>query len=645
MGFSLQACKDAVCMEDDGRCRIFTARLSSCSPRLSVPAEGQIKYGSLACSHTNQFLCCLLDEVESDESTIAEQGRMSIAKCCDVVLSDALANGIEWLVLPAHVGVDYPSLPQLVQSARNATGQVQHQESELQLLLKVHALAAEQSKAGQGHVDWSTVALEARKSRCKQLDDLPSYLGYVQKWGGGESMEFVHALRDYFASHVPANRHVPADTFRALAALKMPADKLCPLFVTAVIKTQASCPMAKVVDRQCRYISAGDIGSLVKAKFFAMHEAEDLLRTCRQMLHGKLQSNPSPVASALVALLGKLDTSMVRVVLDKDCSSIKNLALHAPKGAAHLFVIELQGLLPRPPDVFSPWAADVAAVERAAAAAVSKSRAGSSTDRRPNVVQYKADAAVGAPQLLLASGGYQPGVFICDPNDGQVGEITKISEAGSVHVKFHSRTAVVPFAEAGTWILHKAPVILQVRRFPYHDVADFAEGAAKAACCAAFAWLSTRGMPNYQSMIECRSRPKKGVFENMSVKKLQLPLDTFKFACIEAGAAAPASSHLVGFEGVNVYACPPNGLPAGTAIAAWHVNTSAVEGESNMHVAYVSVKTKSGKKDGKGEVIELNIKVPILQSAAEIKGGEELVLFRPRVERQKEGGTVGFDRF
>ena len=75
------------------------------------------------------------------------------------------------------------------------------------------------------------------------------------------------------------------------------------------------------------------------------------------------------------------------------------------------------------------------------------------------------------------------------------------------------------------------------------------------------------------------------------------------------------------------------------------MNTSAVEGESNMHIAYVSVKTKSGKKDGKGEVIELNIKVPILQSAAEIKGGEELVLFRPRVERQKEGGTVGFDRF
>lgn len=641
MGFSLQACKDAVCMEDDGRCQSFTARLSSCSPRLSAPVEGQIKYGSLACSHTNQFLCCLLDEVESEESTIAEHGRMSIAKCCDKVLRDALTGGIEWLVLPAHVGIDYPSLPQLIQAARNATGQVQHQESELQLLLKVHALAAEQSKAGQGHVDWTIVSLEARKSRCKQLDDLPAYLGYVQKWGGGESVEFVHGLRDFFASSVPANRRLSADTFKALAALKMPADKLCPLFVTAIVKTQASCPISKVVDRTCRFISAGDINSLVKAKFPAMQEAEALLRTCRQMLQGKLQSNPAPVASVLAILLGRLDTNMARVVLDKETSSIKNLVLHTPQGVAHKFALELEGLLPLPPAASSPWAADVAAAERAAAAAVPKAPASSLSfaDRRPNVVQYRHDAAVAAPQMLLMGGGYVPGVRICDPQDGEVGEIVKITEVGDMHVKLKAKTTVVMFAEVGCWLMYKEPVVLQVCRFPFQAATEFEEGAAKAACCVAFSWVSDHGMPDYESMIECRAKPKKGVFAKVSAKRLQLPLDTHKFVCVAAGGVPPASSHPVIFASVNVHACSPS-VPAGAAIAAWHVNTCFVEAEANMAVVYVSVKTRAGKKDGKGDAAEHVIKVPILQSIAKIKEGEELMLFRPRVVRDKEGATL-----
>lgn len=54
---------------------------------------------------------------------------------------DALASGLRWLVLKSEVGQLYPTLCDLVQRARQATGLAQRAENEIQLLQRIHGMA------------------------------------------------------------------------------------------------------------------------------------------------------------------------------------------------------------------------------------------------------------------------------------------------------------------------------------------------------------------------------------------------------------------------------------------------------------------------------------------------------------------------
>ena len=97
------------------------------SDKFGKSVENEIRYGSLACGHTNQFLVAALDRAVSDEEAISTDGRISIEQITkgDPQLSEALEKGLKWLVLDADVEDLYPSLPDLVQRARQAIGQVQ----------------------------------------------------------------------------------------------------------------------------------------------------------------------------------------------------------------------------------------------------------------------------------------------------------------------------------------------------------------------------------------------------------------------------------------------------------------------------------------------------------------------------------------
>jgi len=54
---------------------------------------------------------------------------------------DAFSSGLRWLVLKAEVAQKYPTLCDLVQRARQATGLAQRAENEIQLLQRIHGMA------------------------------------------------------------------------------------------------------------------------------------------------------------------------------------------------------------------------------------------------------------------------------------------------------------------------------------------------------------------------------------------------------------------------------------------------------------------------------------------------------------------------
>ena len=222
MGWSWQACSHAVCLEDDqaGTIAAFSKRIKNQSEGLADTTGGEVSFGSLSCSHTNQFLCCVLAEVESEVENLCIDNRMSQGKLTgqDKALGDALKKGLEWVVLKAEVATLYPNVPDLVQRARNGPGQAQRHENEIQVLLRIHRLARARSSKTDGDVcvDWPSVQKTLLQRKVSDPEDIPDLVRFVQRWGGGLEANFLQDLNDFHKVFVPSGRVVPGACPHAL---------------------------------------------------------------------------------------------------------------------------------------------------------------------------------------------------------------------------------------------------------------------------------------------------------------------------------------------------------------------------------------------------------------------------------------------
>ena len=90
----------------------------------ALPSTGldQIRFGSLACSHTNMFLKCLAAGVASSDADLAVGGCLRLDKVerRDAEFGKAAREGLEWLVLLSKVSAAHPTLLTAIQRARNA---------------------------------------------------------------------------------------------------------------------------------------------------------------------------------------------------------------------------------------------------------------------------------------------------------------------------------------------------------------------------------------------------------------------------------------------------------------------------------------------------------------------------------------------
>ena len=283
VGFSCGATSHACCIEDNASRDIetFSMHLCNSSDLLADVQPGDIKFGSLSCSHTNAFLKALMNEVPCDIESLSENNRMSLDKCCraDQGLKEACERGLKWLVYRSQVAVLYPDFCGLVQQARNAS--LQRAESEVQLLLRIHEYAVAKTSTV-GTIDWPAVAKQA--SNVTTMHDIPSLVAFVQRWSGGSHGLLLKELTFFHRNHVNSDRIIPAATFQALANLRLSAEQNgIPLFVIAVLKCQLTCPDNKVIQKLCKYITAGDIGSIATKKTKFALEAKNIMRQCRDV--------------------------------------------------------------------------------------------------------------------------------------------------------------------------------------------------------------------------------------------------------------------------------------------------------------------------------------------------------------------------
>lgn len=286
LGFSWDACNHAVCIEDDRKSEIanYSAEISRKNPGLGPLLKSNIKYGSLSCSHTNNFLVAANAGVASNNTLLAIDNRLSASLIGgrDPQFKEALDKGLHWVVLKAEVAEFYPEFCHMLQHGKNAIGDVQQRESEVQLMMNIQQAAEDMSRKS-GNIDWKKLVSIIANRNDQSPADAKSYVEFVRRWGGGAGGKFVHDLHRFDQLCVEGNRIISTSTIETLAYLKVSVENTCPFFVLSIIKAQACCPDTFVRDKVCMFITKSDIASLAGVRQSAMVEAEKVLKICHQM--------------------------------------------------------------------------------------------------------------------------------------------------------------------------------------------------------------------------------------------------------------------------------------------------------------------------------------------------------------------------
>ncbi|CAE7358923.1 unnamed protein product [Symbiodinium sp. CCMP2592] len=152
-----------------------------------------LKVVSLAGSHTNFMLRLLSQGAALSTSAASVDGRLSLEKVArrDPELANAAREGLVWDVISREVATRWPQFLGLVQSAMNAT--LQKQESEMQLLHRVHRLVSAVEK-----VDFSSIKKQALASKppcsAKTADSLLSQIREKMNSAGLDPLNSPDAL-------------------------------------------------------------------------------------------------------------------------------------------------------------------------------------------------------------------------------------------------------------------------------------------------------------------------------------------------------------------------------------------------------------------------------------------------------------------
>ena len=131
IGFSSKRANlDAVAFQDhpiDKTIAKSMVELVSMSPYFAQYKMSDVMYGSVGSTHFNHGLECANQRVPCAIPEISEDGYMSAAKLANgsPKFAKALADGLIWTIIRWEVEVMFPGLPSLLQSALNASGQIQ----------------------------------------------------------------------------------------------------------------------------------------------------------------------------------------------------------------------------------------------------------------------------------------------------------------------------------------------------------------------------------------------------------------------------------------------------------------------------------------------------------------------------------------
>ena len=162
-----------------------------------------VNFGSVGCSHLNQFLHAVRDgavtaeaNLKSPDSSVIDTDRLYKQ---DAHLKSLCQHGLTWSVVNCKVTDHYPELPHLFQMSLNVEHHISEGETWDQAIMGLSKLATQHAKTtAQGTViDWKKVEKLIRQSAPPFIRDVPGYITYLKKYGGGKDQVFAKELVEY----------------------------------------------------------------------------------------------------------------------------------------------------------------------------------------------------------------------------------------------------------------------------------------------------------------------------------------------------------------------------------------------------------------------------------------------------------------
>ena len=184
LGFNWDEVKHALCAEvppNDSKVEEFNRQwVEGATVEMAPVEKGSIRYGALACGHTNQGLRCIHARVACDNPKLGDDGHydVDVIEKKDPLMAQAVREGLEWTVLSWQCRYLYPGLFATLQEARNAGSHVARAAHELSGLLHVHELWARQINSKET-LDYAALTRAMVRSKPPYQQDLEHFFYFV----------------------------------------------------------------------------------------------------------------------------------------------------------------------------------------------------------------------------------------------------------------------------------------------------------------------------------------------------------------------------------------------------------------------------------------------------------------------------------
>ena len=488
-----------------------------------------------------------------------------------------------------------------------------------QIMQRVADNVEEQCKKDGGKFNETAISRAVVRSQPKQASDVPSWVTFVRRWGGGTSPRFTREWNQFFqAGLIPTGRMISIGFFDTCNKLKLPPDFQPIAFINAMLLVHASSD--NVVDSISRHITASDISSIASRNKTKVQQAEQVLRNARKMAT-EMDLTPQSKAKNLLTLYKDIVDPVLEKV-EKSKTSTKPLSVTE---AAQKFVKAISGMEEEAPQT---------AIENANPSAPASSVCAP--------VQFSEDGAeLDTFKLSLENQGFkvQGLVFKKDNNS------------------YHQKQFVIKDLKPdGVVVLHRIMLDGQAQEkdpveVPHKDfLKSYGNCKTKNKLFelkpqhqpsgkSTFQHLERKGMVHaalvrLQSMHTCEcldflEQPKTGAFVNKPVENLVLVPSTFSITVEEDPSKNLKQAWFAEADGhTERFVLNRQPVAQDFCAAFWLVRVVDKESDANMTINKVKMDVDFARLHGEKRKRVLAVIIPTLQSVRPLQVGEDLTVFR-----------------